>query len=199
MTCDLDFLALCISWIDDDKKRQAALNLCDNHNEKNPDYDPDNFRDLLNSKLQLSKEFDLVVVNSANKKFYCPTCHEIYDIPCYSEDGDVEFDCDCGEDVLSPLTEDKIYLERVSLAKEEYPTAHFINGFEKAFVGITFFDLSKDDSCAIYDYDKCVDVVIEDNVNFKENTAEGFVKNRFMKTPPIGKNYPLFLHKCDAF
>lgn len=187
---ELDFLASCISWIDDEQKRQQALTLCDSRYERSSCYCPSKFREILKKKLELANEFGLAITNSAVEDLYCSDCGVFCSVPRYSVE-DIEFACDCGN-VLEPVT-DRICAEfMVRNAKDQIASedgiAVFADGFEQAFVGLA--SQFNKPSLAVYDLERCIDILMGQEMS-REQAIEYMSFN--VTGAWVGEGTPLFL------
>ena len=66
------------------------------------------------------------------------------------------------------------------------------DGFEKAFVGSTISAFSRE-QVALYDYDLCIKVLVEDQQMTEEEAIEYFDYNVIGSW--VGEDTPIFIHK----
>ncbi len=170
---DLDFLASCISWIDNADKKGAALSLCSHHY-------PEQYQELealIEEKQKINSEFDLAILSPGHSKaedMYCSACHGFYELAYYSKN--VEYSCECGEGVLEPVTEQVIADDKVRIAKGELlelgdnPKAVFLDGFERAFLGL----VAQYDGVplALYSFEKCIEILQEGGMSYEDAEAD---------------------------
>tara|TARA_R110000744_G_scaffold228339_2_gene346317 strand:+ start:1862 stop:2110 length:249 start_codon:yes stop_codon:yes gene_type:complete len=73
--------------------------------------------------------------------------------------------------------------------KEANPAALTLAGFKKAYLGFAL--QAGNDALAVYDYDKCIDVLMDEENMSREEAMESFAFNEAEEY--FGENTPLIL------